>query len=402
MRTITWASVVLLTLIAPPGMAQTPASTQRVSESEAINALQVEAARATAADEFSGVLLVARQGKVVFQHAYGEADREQHIANTLDTKFRFGSMGKMFTGVATLQLVQAGKLKLTDTVGKILPDYPNQEVAQVTIEQLLTHTGGTGDFFGPEFLARRNEMKAHADYVSLLGARGVNFTPGSRHEYSNYGYILLGRIIEVVSGQRYYDYVAQHVFKPAGMNSTGYTPEQQAEPLRVIAYTKRAQPMLIQRAPQDDAAGPLPPLQRDAGMDAGTTVAWHSAANDLDYRGTSAGGGFSTVANLLKFATALMSNQLLNDEFTQLAITGKVDTGRPGLKYAYGFEDASVDGIRRIGHGGGATGQNAWLGIYPATGYVVIGMANFDPPAAESLTRFVTAHLPLLAQQAAQ
>jgi hypothetical protein len=119
----------------------------------------------------------------------------------------------------------------------------------------------------------------------------------------------------------------------------------------------------------------------------------------MSYRGTSAGGGFSTVGDFLKFAVALTSNKLLDEKHTQLLITGKVDSERPGSKYAYGFEDdVTTDGVRRIGHGGGAPGMNGRLSIYPASGYVVIGLSNFDPPAAEKLTRFVSVRLPLKKQ----
>ena len=118
---------------------------------------------------------------------YGYADREQKILNTVETKFGFGSMGKMLTGVAVMPLVQAGKIQIDDHIAKYLPDYPSKEVAAVTIHQLLTHTGGTGDIFGPEFDARRLELKELSDYVALYGNRGLRFMPGSKWEYSNYG-----------------------------------------------------------------------------------------------------------------------------------------------------------------------------------------------------------------------
>src|SRR5678816_2353300 len=117
---------------------------------------------------------------------------------------------KMFTATSILQLVQAGKIKLTDALGKYVTDYPNREVAtKVTIHQLLTHTGGTGDIFGPEFDAHREELRTLADYVRLYGRRGPEFEPGSRWAYSNYGFILLGAVIERVTGHSYYDYVQQ-------------------------------------------------------------------------------------------------------------------------------------------------------------------------------------------------
>ena len=158
---------------------------------------------------------------MLFSGAYGLADREKKVANKLDTRFRIGSMNKMFTAVSILQLVQAGKIKLTDPLGKYITDYPNQDVAtKVTIHHLLTHTGGTGDIFGPEFDAHRLELKTLNDYVALYGKRAPAFEPGSRWVYSNYGMVLLGVVVERVSGQSYYDYVAEHVYKPAGMTLT--------------------------------------------------------------------------------------------------------------------------------------------------------------------------------------
>src|SRR5205814_1123559 len=142
-------------------------------------------------------------------------DREKKIQDRLNTQFRLGSMNKMFTAVAVLQLVQAGKVKLNDPVGKYLTDYPNKDVAtKVTIHHLLTHTGGTGDFFGPEYNAHRLELRTLQDYVALFGKRDLAFAPGSQWSYSNYGFLLLGRVIERVSSTSYYDYVRDHIYKP--------------------------------------------------------------------------------------------------------------------------------------------------------------------------------------------
>ena len=126
-----------------------------------------EAERRAAAQEFSGALLVAKDGKPIVEGAYG--------GNDIDTRFRFGSMGKMFTAVAALQLIQAGKIALDAPISKYLPDYPNKEVAAVTIEQLLTHTGGTGNIFSPEYFDRRLETREHQDYLKLFGNRGPMF-----------------------------------------------------------------------------------------------------------------------------------------------------------------------------------------------------------------------------------
>src|ERR1051325_7154746 len=140
------------------------------------------------ADRFAGTALVARlengQPRVLFQGAYGLADREKAVPNVIDTRFRIGSMNKMFTATAILQLVQAGKIKLTDPVGKYIPDYPNKDIARkVTIHQLLTHTGGTGDIFGPEYDSNVDLMKTHDDWIRLYGKRAPLFEPGTRYSY---------------------------------------------------------------------------------------------------------------------------------------------------------------------------------------------------------------------------
>lgn len=346
----------------------------RMSQDAALSALRAELEKRLAADSFAGAVLVAKDGKPVFKAAYGLADREKKIPNQLDTQFRIGSMNKMFTAVSVLQLVQTGKTKLTDPLGKYLPDYPNKDLAsKVTIHQLLTHTGGTGDFFGPEFDKHRLELKTLQDYVKLYGQRGVEFEPGSKWAYSNYGFLLLGMLVEKMSGQSYYDYVTEHVYKPAGMTLTASLPEDQVVPSRSVGYTHFRGP----GAPGSSAA----------------PEAWRSNTDTLPYRGTSAGGGYSTVEDLFHFAMALENHKLLDAEHTEMLTTGKVDTPGGG-KYAYGFGDEMIGGIRCFGHGGGAPGMNGDLKICPGTGYVVAVLANLDPPAAQRISDFVLNRLP--------
>ncbi len=270
-------------------------------------------------------------------------------------------MNKMFTAVAIMQLVEARKVELSDPLGKYLPDYPNKSVAsKVTIRHLLSHTGGTGDIFGPDFYAHRDELRSIADYIRLYGKRGLEFEPGSRWAYSNYGFILLGAVIEEVTGHSYYDYVRTHIFDPAGMTGSGSLPEDQAVPERAVGYMK-------------------PP---------GTTK-WVPNTDTLPYRGSSAGGGYSTVVDLARFADALLSHKLLSRNYTELLITGKVEAFA-GEKYAYGFEDRrDKRGNGSVGHGGGAPGMNGDLRIYPNSGYVVAALANMDPPAAQQVTTSV-------------
>jgi len=339
--------------------------------SDPVAALTAELDRRAASEEFAGAVLVARGGKVVYSQARGFADRDKKIANTLDTRFRMGSMNKMFTAVAILQLAQAGKVSLDAPLGKYLRDYPNAETAKVTLHQLLTHTGGTGDIFGPEFMPNRLQLRDLTDYVALYGKRAPEFPPGTRHQYSNYGFILLGRIVEAVSGQSYYDYVREHIFAPSGMTDTDSLPENTNVPRLSVPYM-----------------GAPPDLQ--------------SAAETLPWRGTSAGGGYTTVGDMLKFALALNAHRLLDAKHTELLITGKVETPMRNGSYAYGFEDARLpSGLRRVGHGGGAPGMNGLLAIYPDVNYVIVVFANRDPPAAMQVARLAVENVILPARAGA-
>jgi D-alanyl-D-alanine carboxypeptidase len=334
-----------------------------MSENDLIAASRKKLEQEAASDRFSGAAILARNGKSVFAEAYGLADREHKTPNTLKTRFRIGSMNKMFTAVATLQLIQAGKLGLDDPLGKYLSDYPNKELAsKVTIQHLLTHTGGTGDIFGPEYRAHRLELRTLQDYVKLYGSRGLQFEPGSQWRYSNYGFVLLGLVIEKVSGQSYYDYVRENVYKPAGMTSTGSEPEDQPDKDRSVGYTHMG------------------------------GNGWHPNTDTLPYRGTSAGGGYSTVEDLLRFAAGLQQNKLLNAHYTELLTTGKVEA-RDG-RYAYGFDDHTMNGTRCFGHGGGAPGMNGDLQICPGSGFVVVVLANMDPESAGRISDFMTNRLP--------
>jgi D-alanyl-D-alanine carboxypeptidase len=338
----------------------------RLSEADAIAALKAELDALVAQDKFAGAVLVAKNGKTIFAQAYGLADREKKTPNTLATRFRIGSMNKMFTATAVLQLVQARKLALDDTIGKILPDYPNPDVAaKVTIHHLLTHTGGTGDIFGPDYDAHRLELRTLQDYVKLYGSRALLHEPGAEERYSNYGFLLLGVIVEKVAKQSYYDAAQAGIFKRAKMTSTSSPFEDKPMPGRSIAYTKNLGDKLL--------------------------PAWTDARDTLPVRATSAGGGDSTVGDLVKFATALTANKLLDAKHTELLTTRKTGVAEGG--YAYGFGTSEEDGVRCIGHGGGAPGMNGDLQICDS-GYTIAVLANLDPPAAGRVLRFIKARLP--------
>ena len=325
-------------------------------EALALTALRLEALAKE--DLFAGVMVVTRDDKVVLERAVGYADREASRPITMDTRFRIGSMNKMFTSVAILQLADQGKLSLDDTIGKYIPDYPAKDVAaKVKIRHLLSHSGGTGDIFGPEFTMNRLELKTLDDYYKLYGTRELGHEPGTEFHYSNYGYILLGLIIQKVSGMSYYDYVRENVFAPAGMTATDSLPETDAVPQRSAGY-----------------------MRRDA--------QWKPNTDTLPWRGTSAGGGYSTAGDLLKFAHALKAGKIISKEKLAEATKNQMGT------YGFGFFNRGVGALRFYGHGGGAPGMNGDLRVYPESGVVVVVLSNLDPPAASRLTDFLDQRMP--------
>lgn len=323
--------------------------------------VQDKAAAMAERQQFSGNLLIARGDTTLLASSWGLAEREAGVANDSETRFRIASMFKMFTAVAVLQLVDAGKLDLDGTLATYLPDYPNRDLAtQVSIRQLLTHSGGTGDIFTPEYSARREQVREHRDYIELFGQRATQFTPGSATRYSNYGYVLLGAIIERVSGRSYYDYLQAEVFAPAGMTASGALPEQQVAAQLAVGYTN----------------------QNGRLQDNRDTLPW---------RGTAAGGGYSTTGDLLRFVRALQAGKLLSAERLAQATQPQNADGW----YGFGFVVGGEGPLRWFGHDGGAEGMSASLRVYPELGYVQVGLANVDPPAAERLTEYFSNRMPL-------
>jgi CubicO group peptidase (beta-lactamase class C family) len=274
----------------------------------------------------------------------------------LDTRFSLASMGKMFTAVAVARLAEQGKLGFDDTVGKHLPDYPNKDVARrVTIHQLLTHTSGLGDFFNDRWRARRASLRTVDDYLDLFADEPLAFEPGSKWAYSNAGYVVLGAIIERVTGQDYYEHIAAHVFRPAGMTRSGFFEPDGATEGMATGYTHEGPDGKPQPGPRQ------------------------SNADHLPGRGNPAGGAWSTAEDLLRFAGALRSNALLDRRSVALATSPRAETGPgPESRYGYGFEIHTVNGHRAFGHFGGFPGVSTGLEVYPDLGYTVVILSNYD------------------------
>jgi CubicO group peptidase (beta-lactamase class C family) len=227
------------------------------------------------ADRFSGVLLLARDGAPVFHKAYGLADRSAGMPNTIGTRFNLSSINKVFTSAAIAQLKTAGRVKGDDTIGALLPDYPNPQARGATIDQLLNHRGGVSDFFGPEFAAMSPaRFRSNADYFAFVAPRPLLFEPGSQRRYCNGCYIVLGEIIAKVSGMPYEQFMQENVFAPRGMADTGWLQSDVPAGRVAMGYSRRV--------PGHDGRLTANLFTRGAS-------------------GSAAGGGFSTTGDLLKF-----------------------------------------------------------------------------------------------------
>jgi CubicO group peptidase (beta-lactamase class C family) len=321
------------------------------------------------ADEFSGVVLLAKNGKPLFHKAYGLANKTYNAPNQLDTKFNLGSINKIFTKIAIAQLTERGKLAFNDPIGKPLSDYPNRDAAaKVTIQHLLNMSSGIGDFFNEKYDdTPKNEIRNIKDYLPLFVNAPLEFEPGTQRRYSNGGYIVLGAIIEALSGQDYYTYVREHIFKPAGMkNSDSYE---------------------LDALPADVATG----YTRRASADGREDAVRRSNIYTAPARGSSAGGGYSNAEDLLKFTIALQNGKLLNSEYSAWILAGR-DAAPPSRTNGKATSKTITAG--GLGIAGGAPGINAILEMDVASGYTAIVLSNYDPPSAERVGRQIRSWLP--------
>lgn len=330
----------------------------QIPQPKALEAFDAFATQLAEADRFSGVLVIEQNGQRFYAKPFGIANREDDTPVQLDTPFLFASQGKMFTAVAVLQLVDAGKVGLDDPVGKFLTDYPNQETAAVTIRQLLSHQGGTGDIgvLQPDEGANRAWVRSITDLIKLNGNRAPAFPPGSDFEYSNYGFLLLGAVVEAVSGQSYYDYVAEHIFAPAGMTATRFPTLLEMDGV-ARGYTQ---------------------------ADDGTLV---PSTDQLPWRGTPAGGGVTTADDEVRFVEALEAGTLIPLPLLEEAIKQQTDW------YGYGFISSGPPEFPHWGHGGSAPGNSAALSIYPTNVMTMVCLSNRDPPICDRLLTRLHWHL---------
>jgi CubicO group peptidase (beta-lactamase class C family) len=319
-------------------------------------------AQRAAAGQFSGAVLVADSRRELLDAGYSLADRVTRTANTPQTRFCIASIGKLFTAVAIAQLAQQHKLSFDAPAGDYLTGLAPAIGEHVTIANLLDMTSGLGN----TVLGRRNPPRTLARMVALIARERPHFTPGARFRYSNDGYVLLGAVIQDVSGETYSNYIREHVFQPAEMTHTAYrvyTPAQVAGMAHGYALTGSS-------------------LQDISNMP--------QIANP-------SGGAYSTVGDLLNFARALLDHRMLGAAMTRTILTPRVNSPQPGGppvdKYTYGFSYQQLSGVTFVGHNGGTPGYEGEIDIYPHTGNIVIVLTNQDQtmvPAIQQSEALIT------------
>jgi len=319
-----------------------------------LEAFDREISQATERDEFSGAVLLAKDGIPFFRKAYGVACRRYGVLNRVDTSFNLGSMNKMFTTVAIAELREQGRLDYDDVLSRYLgADWISPEAAgRIRIRHLLTHTGGTGSFFNDTFWkSARERFREVEDYKELLAGLEPAFEPGSTWQYSNSGFILLGAIVESVSGQDYYEFIRANVYGPAGMDQSGEFDMDEPVPNLAIGYGR---------------------ITNKAGKET-----WISNLFYHSIRGSPAGGGFATVDDLLKFDQAMRSDRLLRRETRERLWTPVPGATDGTVQWGYGFITRSDNKLGKVVfHSGGFLGISSILEMYVETGFTVVILSN--------------------------
>ncbi|HMG34279.1 MAG TPA: serine hydrolase domain-containing protein [Blastocatellia bacterium] len=349
----------------PPASEQ---SARKLTNEQVAQELDAFVRKLVDADLFSGTVLLAKDGVPIFKGAYGIANKDFNVPNRIDTKFNLGSMNKMFTAVAIAQLVERGKLSFDDPLAKYIPDFPDKASAEkIKIKNLLTHTAGLGGYFSKQWSESSRALYRTVDDMMKRAAADekLQFEPGTKWQYSNTGMLVLGAVIEKVTGQSYYDYVRENITKPAAMINSDCYELDKVNPNLAVGYDKEFS---------------------DAGVSFKNNIFMHVL------RGGPQGGGYSTVEDLLKFAVALRSNKLVGAEYVKLLLSPKPELNSPG--YGYGFQietDAQI-----AGHGGGFPGINSNLDMFLGSGWTAIVMSNYSrgaQPVQEKMRALVASTL---------
>jgi CubicO group peptidase (beta-lactamase class C family) len=306
-------------------------------------------------NEPGAVFMVTRHGKNIYRKAFGKANLELDVNMTPENVFQIGSMTKQFTAIAVLMLEQQGKLNVSDPVSKYIKDYPNGD--KITIHHLLTHTSGIKDFTKIKTLPTiaQKEVKPET-MVDFFKNEPVDSVPGERFDYNNSGYVVLGYLIELISGDTYENFIKKNIFDKAGMSHSYYASDRKVIPKRAYGYHKK-----------------------EYGFVNKTVISFSVPF--------SSGSLMSTVDDMLKWQQALNQNILLNPEQTQKAFQKyKLNSGEE-FSYGYGWHLKDINGIPDREHGGSIFGFKSMAVYIPATDIYVIGLSNCDCHSPTDITR---------------
>lgn len=339
-----------ITFVAAPDWST--ASLGKLTEAEVAARANARIDRGCRADVFSGAFLVAHEGRVLVEHACGEANKRYHAANDVETRFNIASMNKMFTAVAAAQLIEQGRLKLTDPLSVYLDDswLPKPLLDQITVGELFSMTSGLQNFFDTVPFASFQMNRTLDAYKPLMhGLKSVS-RPGEKYAYSDTAYFLLGVVIEKASGEDYYDYVRRHIYGPAGMNATDSYPLDGTDQNLATGY--------VYRAP---------------------AKAWFANLTGVMLRGGPAGGGYSTVGDLYRFSRALTSGKLIRPSSLELLFKDH----RPPS--GTGFFVMDTPAGRIVGKDGFGSGISAEMDLFIDSGWLVVSLSNYDDGARAPL-----------------
>ncbi len=366
--------------VAPHGVAQPPqvvralppegaaGPTRAASAQAAWQSLDGWVRRLADADRFSGVVLVARGSQILGANGYGDASKEFGVRNTPSTMMIYGSVGKMFTAVSILQLIEQGTISFDDPLAKYLPGVIAAPAdTAIRIKHLLTHTSGMGDFlFRPEMqTVNRARYRSVADYLPVIKNDQPAFTPGTKWSYSNAGFLLLGAILEKVEGMPYDSVIARRVFQRAGMTETRNIDLDLVPKGFAFTYTREYTPSGQER--------------------------WRSDRYEQVAHGTPAGGGYTSAADMARFVDALRGNKLLSAEMTARMLTPKPELSSP----QYGFGTQIFDPTANlVGHTGGGPGTAAFVQFDRTTGLTAIVLSNNAGPS-DAIARRIFATFPV-------
>jgi CubicO group peptidase (beta-lactamase class C family) len=291
--------------------------------------------------KFSGTVKLSHNGNTVFEKALGYSNIESSIPNTMETQYSLASLGKLFTEVTILQLVENGKLDLDDTLDTYKINFSDKRAEDITVRQLLSHRSGFGHYWDNEaFLSKKMELKNVIGYMEFVRKIPLDFDPGTDYQYSNIGYVLLGRIIELITKKDFYDYIKSSIFKPLKMTSSNYNFQDNLTDNYALPYTRGKDEKLIK------------------------------VDTLFSLRGASDGGGYSTVSDLSIFLNEIFNNNLLSDESISLLVSDyKVDT-LPREEWLYDIQ-------------GGIDGVSTLAAYHGPSGYSLIALGNMDPPSSE-------------------